>query len=117
MTWRQSGCDRRGLLRPLGGLRGVGVWTATAGAANANLRNGDRRVGLKASGCSVGLAAMIGHARRLSRHVTVKIVTLHVLFLLTRILGEYSRRSKDKHSKEDDITRAQSLGLGYSNTI
>ena len=68
-----------GLLRPLGGLRGVGVWTAGAGAANANLRNGDRRVGLKVGVCSGCLAAMIGHDRRMSRHVTVKIVTLHVL--------------------------------------
>ena len=42
------------------------------GAANANLRNGDRRVGLKAGVCSGCLAAMIGHARRVSRHVTVK---------------------------------------------
>ena len=66
------------LLRPLGGLRGAGVRTAGAGAANANLRNGDRRVGLKAGVCSGCLAAMIGHARRVSRHVTVKIVTLHV---------------------------------------
>ena len=66
------------ILRALGGLRGVGVWTAGAGAANANLRNGDRRVGLKAGVCLTGLAAMIGHARRVSRHVTVKIVTLHV---------------------------------------
>ena len=51
------------------------------GAANANLRNGDRRVGLKAGVCLTGLAAMDGHARRVSRHVTVKIVTLHVLQL------------------------------------
>ena len=58
-----------------------GLWTARAGAANANLRNGDRRVGLKASGYSGCLAAMIGHARRVSRHVTVKIVTLHVLMM------------------------------------
>ena len=65
-------------MRPIGGLRGVGVWTGRAGAANANLRNGDRRVGLKAGVCSGCLAAMVGHARRVSRHVTVKIVTLHV---------------------------------------
>ena len=52
--------------------------TATAGAANANLRNVDRRVGLKAGGCPGGLAAMIGHARRVSRNVTVKIVILRV---------------------------------------
>ena len=54
------------------GRRGLGV-------ANANLRNVDLRVGLGASGCSGGLAGMIGHARRVSRHVIVKIVTLHVL--------------------------------------
>ena len=42
------------------------------GAANANLRNGDRRVGLRAGGCSGGLAAMDGHARRVRRHVIVK---------------------------------------------
>ena len=70
-------------MRPIGGLRGAGVWTARAGAANANLRNVDRRVGLGASGCSRGLAGMIGHARRVSRHVTVKIVTLW----LAQVLG------------------------------
>ena len=65
---------------PLGGLRGVGVWTGRAGAANADLRNVDRRVGLRAGGCLEGLrlAAMVGHARRVSRHVTVNIVTLRV---------------------------------------
>ena len=70
------------LLRPLGGLRGAGVWTARAGAANVNLRNGDRRVGLRSGECSGGLAAMDGHARRVSRNVTVKIVTLRVRVLV-----------------------------------
>ena len=41
------------------------------GAANANLRTGDRRVGLKAGACLEGLAAMVGHARRVRRRVTV----------------------------------------------
>ena len=66
-------------MRALGGLRGKLVCGQRGlGAANANLRNGDRRVGLKAGVCLEGLAAMVGHARRVSRHVTVKIVTLHV---------------------------------------
>ena len=55
------------------------------GAANANLRNGDLCVGLTSSVCSESLAAMIGHARRVSRHVTVKIVTLHALLTLPRV--------------------------------
>ena len=63
------------------------MWTARAGAANANLQNGDRRVGLKAGVCLEGLAAMVGHARRVSRHVTVKIVFLHV-----RLCAEFRRK-------------------------
>jgi hypothetical protein len=74
---------------PIGGLRGVGVWTARAGAANANLRNGGSRVGLKAGVCLTGLAAMDGHARRVSRQVTVKIVFLRVPFkFLVRAQGQ-----------------------------
>ena len=49
------------------------------GAANANLRNGDRRVGLKAGVCSGSLAALVENTPRVSSRVTVKIITLHVL--------------------------------------
>ena len=45
---------------------------------NANLQDGTRRVGLASSVCLESLAAVVRHTRRVSRHVTVKMVTLRV---------------------------------------